>query len=283
MKLGVFTVSMPDYEPLEALDLLAKLGYDGIEWRCTTDTGDKTKPGFWSGNRTTMTAAEIIERAPELKKRAQAAGIAMPSLGAYIGAGTTTFEDAELHMRATAAIGAKNVRISAGSYGRRPGTYWELLKQARESYVKLAELAAKHNVRAVIETHMGQLGPSVSKARTILEGLDPKHVGIMWDPANQVMEGSETYKMALEIAGEYLAEVHAKNARYVPGEKTDGYRVWKYESSPLRDGVVNWPEVIKCLKAIGYNDWIFFEDFSTGQPLLDRLTDNLKWFRELTA
>jgi sugar phosphate isomerase/epimerase len=96
------------------------------------------------------------------------------------------------------------------------------------------------------------------------------------------MEGSESYKMAIDIAGEYLAEVHAKNAWYVP-EKLDGYRLWKYQSSPLRDGVVNWPEVIKCLKAAGYDDWIIFEDFSTEQPLLDRLTDNLKWFRELTA
>ena len=275
---------MPDYEPLAALDLLGKLGYDGVEWRCTTDDGDRTKPSFWSGNRTSMAAAEVIQRAPELKARAQAAGVAMPSLGAYIAIDGCTFEDAELHMRATAAIGAKNVRISAGQYGRTPDKFWDLFKQARANYAKLADLAAQHNVRAVIETHMGQLGPSVMKARAILEGLDPRYVGIMWDPANQVTEGRETYRMAVEIAGEYLAEVHAKNVRAVAtNDRVTGQRIWRDESAPLRDGIVNWPEVIKALRAVGYDDWIFFEDFSTEIPLLDRLRDNLAWFRELTA
>lgn len=278
MKLGVFTVSMPDYEPIEAAALLKQFGYDGVEWRCTTDTGDRSKPSFWSGNRTSMTAEEIIRRAPELK----ATGLAMPSLGSYIAIDSCTFADAELHMRAAAAIGAKNLRISAGQYGRAPGQFWDLFKKARENYAQLADLAAKHNVRAVIETHMGQLGPSAMKARAILEGLNPQHVGIMWDPANQVFEGGENYKMALEIAGEYLAEVHAKNSRYVPGEKANGFRPWQYQSAPLRDGIVNWPDVIKTLKAFGYDDWIFFEDFSTEQPLLDRLKDNLAWFRALT-
>lgn len=269
---------MPDYEPIETAALLKTLGYDGVEWRCTADAGDRSKPSFWSGNRTSMTAEEIIRRAPELK----ATGLAMPSLGSYIAIDSCTFADAELHMRAAAAIGAKNLRISAGQYGRAPGKFWDLFKKARENYAKLADLAAKHNVRAVIETHMGQLGPSVSKARAIIEGLNPKHVGIMWDPANQVFEGSETYKMALEIAGEYLAEVHAKNSRWVPGEETSGYRSWLYQSAPLRNGIVNWPELIKVLKDTGYNDWIIFEDFSTEVPLLDRLKDNLAWFRELT-
>ena len=281
MKLGVFTVSMPDYAPLEALEVLAKLGYDGVEWRVTKDDGNRNKPSFWSGNRTSMTAEELLRRAPELKQRATALGLAMPSLGAYINIATTTMADAELHMRATAALGAKDVRISPGHYD---GTFPDLFKTARANYAQLAKLAAKHNVRAVIETHMGLLAPSVMKARAILEGLDPRYVGIMWDPANQVTEGSEVYKMAVEIAGEYLAEVHAKNVRYVAtNDRVNGQRIWRSENAPLRDGIVNWPEVIKTLKATGYDGWIFFEDFSTEQPLLDLLRDNLTWFRELTA
>lgn len=281
MKLGVFTVCMPDYAPSEALEILAKMGYDGIEWRVTKDDGDRSKPSFWSGNRTSMTAEELLQRAPELKQQAQALGLAMPSVGAYMNIAAGNFAEAELHMRATAALGAKNVRISAGPYN---GTFPELFKQARANYAKLADLAAKHNVRVVIETHMGQLGPSVMKARAILEGLDPRHVGIMWDPANQVTEGSEVYKMALEIAGEYLAEVHAKNVRYAATDnRIAGQRIWRIDNAPLRDGIVDWPEVIKALQAAGYNGWIFFEDFSTELPLLDRMRDNLTWFRELTS
>ncbi len=44
MKFGVFTVSMPDYEPLEALEVLANLGYDGVEWRVTPDPERQVAP-----------------------------------------------------------------------------------------------------------------------------------------------------------------------------------------------------------------------------------------------
>ncbi|POP36226.1 sugar phosphate isomerase/epimerase, partial [Blautia producta] len=33
MKTGVFTVSMPEYSPKEAVRILKELGYDGVEWR----------------------------------------------------------------------------------------------------------------------------------------------------------------------------------------------------------------------------------------------------------
>ena len=283
MKLGVFTACLPDYEPLAACAILAKLGYDGVAWRVTNDTGDRSQPGFWSGNRTSMTAAELIERAPELKNHAGALGLAMPSVGAYINIQDANWADIELHLRATAAIGARNVRISAGPYGQQSGHYRDRLKQARAGYRKVAKLAAKHDVRAVIETHMGQLAPSVMQARAILEGLDPAQVGIIWDPGNQVLEGGETYPMAIDIAGEYLAEVHAKNARFVPGDMVNGCRAWRYETVPLRDGIVNWPAVITALKAAHYTGWIFVEDFSTVQPLPDRLRDNLHWLRSLTG
>ena len=63
MKLGVFTVSMPDYDILETFDKLAGLGYDGAELRVCEDKGDRAKPSFWSGNRTTLTATEVLSRA----------------------------------------------------------------------------------------------------------------------------------------------------------------------------------------------------------------------------
>lgn len=33
MKYGVFSVSMPEYDPEETLKVLKELGYDGVEWR----------------------------------------------------------------------------------------------------------------------------------------------------------------------------------------------------------------------------------------------------------
>jgi sugar phosphate isomerase/epimerase len=280
MKFGVFTVSIPDWEPLEALERLAAMGYDGVEWRCTEDKGDRSKPSFWSGNRTSMTAREIIEKAPALKKKAAEVGMAMPSLGSYINC--NDLADVELHMQAAVAIGAKSLRIDPGRYDPKVGGYPELLKKARSQYAKVAKLAQKYGVRAVLETHMGQLGPSVGKAVSILGKLDPECVGIMWDPGNQVVEGGEVPLMALEIAGEYLAEVHVKNTRFQRSDETkDGQTIWWAMSAPVNEGIVNWPVVMAALKKVGYDGWMFFEDFCTEQPLVERLQGNLKWFREL--
>jgi sugar phosphate isomerase/epimerase len=279
MKFAVFTVSMPDYNPMEALDKLKEFGYDGAEWRCTQDKGDPAKPGFWSGNRTTMTAQQLIDRAAELKRECGRRGLEMPSVAGYIDCYDLAV--VELHLQATAAIGAKTVRIGAGRYQKDGQPYALKFRKAREQFAKVADLAKKHGVRAAIETHPGVLTPSVASIRAVLEGLDPRHVGIIWDPANEAVEGGEIPEMALDIAGEYLAEVHAKNNRWVAAGQKDGYTQWKNEPCPIREGQVDWAAVMALLKNVGYDGWIAFEDFSTTHPLDERLRDNINFLRGL--
>mgnify|MGYP002682747527 CR=1 FL=1 len=63
MKYSVTSVILPDLDVVETCQLLQELGYDGVEWRVTPDPGDKSRPTFWYGNRSSMTAEELIERA----------------------------------------------------------------------------------------------------------------------------------------------------------------------------------------------------------------------------
>ena len=42
-----------------------------------------------------------------------------------------------------------------------------------------------------------------------MQGLDPKHVGIIHDAGNMIIEGFENWRLGLEILGEYLAAVRA--------------------------------------------------------------------------
>ncbi len=290
MRYGVFSVSMPEYEPFEALELLAALGYDGVEWRVTRDDGDMTRPMFWTGNRTSMAAEDLIAQADRLKARAKDLGLEMPSLATYIDCFGRSREDpegglkaVELHMQAAVSVGAKSLRIGAGQYAKEGPAYPEQVEAVRAQYSQVAHLAAQHGVRALIETHMGQLAPTVATALRILEGLDPAHVGIMWDPGNQVTEGREDYSMALEMAGEYLGEVHVKNAVYEPVGEVQGQIVWRTRQAPVQRGIANWPEIMAALKKIGYDGWFFFEDFSTDLPVEQRLKENLAWFRGLAG
>ena len=58
MNLAVFTVSLPEWTPQEAVRNLAALGYDGVEWRVTDDVPLDT-PGFWRGNRCTIPLSSL--------------------------------------------------------------------------------------------------------------------------------------------------------------------------------------------------------------------------------
>lgn len=279
MKLGVFTVALPDYKPLEAIDVLAELGYDGVEWRVVLDEGDRSSPSFWNGNRTSITADELIEKSETLKARAAERNVSMPSLGSYLNSDDDP-EFLALNMKAAVAIGAESLRIGPGRYDPEGCSFAEQLDAAKDRYAKVAALAADHGVRALIETHMGLLSPTVRHTRALLEGLDPNHVGIMWDPGNQVYEGREVYEMAISDADEYLAEVHVKNALYrETGRTEDGTVVWEPGWCPLNEGVVQWPKVIAALKSAGYDGWLMLEDFSTEKPLLDRLRFDLDYLR----
>jgi sugar phosphate isomerase/epimerase len=280
MKLSVFTVSMPDYDPMQTLQVLSEIGYDGVEWRTIQDQ-PHDPPSFWRGNRCSMSAQDIIQRADELKQAAAKHKMQMPTLAAYVDC--EDLKAVELHMQAAAAIGAKGLRVGTGHYDPAKGGYRETLKRVRGQYAQVAKLAEKYGVLAMTEVHPGTMTPSMHHCLAVLDGLDPRHVGIIWDVANEVVEGLEVYRMALEIAGAYLGEVHVKNTRWDVRGQNGKQLIWQPSSSPVWEGVVQWAQVIAELKRIGYDGWLAFEDFSTVMPLRQRLTENHNWFRQLLA
>lgn len=273
MKLGIFTVSTPEYYPLELMDVLAKIGYDGIEWRVVDDKGDKSKPSFWSGNRAGLSAEEIISQSETLCAKAKVLNLEMPSLASYIN--NDNLKEVELHFKAANSIGAKNIRIEPNLYDTKTGNYFDQIAKCKAKYCKVAELAKKYNVRAIIETHPEGLCPSAFKSMAVLDGLDPRHVGIAWDPCNQLYEGSETYEMSLDIMGEYLCEVHIKNSVYKSNK--DGKYVLDFCS--IDKGLVDWKHILGLLKKRNYNGWLILEDFSQEKSVLEKLNFNISWLR----
>jgi sugar phosphate isomerase/epimerase len=56
MKLGVFTVGLPDLTPEEAAQELKSAGYEGVEWRVThvPEEFEGEEPSFWRNNLCTF-------------------------------------------------------------------------------------------------------------------------------------------------------------------------------------------------------------------------------------
>ena len=78
-------------------------------------------------------------------------------------------------------------------------------------------------------------------------------MGINLDPANLILYGKSNPIDALDVFGEYVRDVHAKDGCY----PTDGKNLGK--EMPLGTGKVNFPAFIKKLKEIGYDKTLTIE------------------------
>jgi sugar phosphate isomerase/epimerase len=290
MKFSVFTASTPEWSPEEAAATLAAQGWDGIEWR-VTDQATAAEPGFWAGNKATWPLAGLEDSLPDIARITQAAGLEYSGLGGY--ARCDNHEQVERVLAATAALGARQVRVNVlplgnSTMGGQAATglpYPQLFDSTREHYEWVAACAAHHGVRALVELHHGTITSSASAARRLLEGLDPRHVGVIHDLGNLVIEGWEDPLPGLQLLGEYLAHIHVKNARWVRGPGTDesGAAVWAHEWAPLQSGQASVLQYFRALAQIGYDGWVTVEDFSTELPLEERTGQNLEYLRRTAA
>ena len=171
MRFSVFTVSLPEWTPEEAVEHLAALGYDGIEWRVIDQPPHDGPPGFWSGNRCTLAAAHACAptrrasvrsaRAPASRYRTSArtcrASIPMPSTAR-----------SPVRPRSVRRASASRSRTTTGSE-----PYLPLRDAALRRVRRRRRLAARHGVRALVETHMGTIVPSASAAAQFCSRLRP--------------------------------------------------------------------------------------------------------------
>jgi sugar phosphate isomerase/epimerase len=281
LKFAVFTVSTPDYSPAEIVTRIKQAGYDGIEWRVTDEAPDPKGTGFWAGNKSTLPFSTFAEKAREYKQLTDDAGLEVPSLGSYVSCDDIT--SVEYIMKAAASIGISMLRVRLPNYDNSL-PYNSLFESSREQYKLVAELAGRYNVKALVELHHRTICPSASSARLFLDGFNPAEVGVIHDAGNMVFEGFEAYRLGFETLGPFLAHVHVKNARWFPVRYLpDGGVEWKADFAPVSKGVADLRALMQSLEAIGYDEWIAFEDFSTDRPLDDRLTSNLDYVTTLWA
>jgi sugar phosphate isomerase/epimerase len=272
MKVGVFTVGLPDLTPEDAVREIEKTGYDGVEWRVThvPDEVKGEEPSFWGNNLCTL--EPTLEEARRARMLCADANLDVVGLGTYISVGDVAATAEAMRFAQTA--GAPQIRVGVGSPGG--SSYAELFAAARRFLARVEELAGEYGVKAVVEIHHGTICPSASLAHRLVSGLDPELVGVIFDPGNMAQEGFEDYRIGVELLGPYLAHVHLKNAAFEPPK---GGGVWKPRWAPLEDGVVDFGPLFEALDASGYDGWFVIEDFSSARPTRTALEHNLEFVR----
>jgi sugar phosphate isomerase/epimerase len=275
MKVGVFTVGLPDLTPDEAVREIKDAGYDGVEWRVTHVPEElrSDEPSFWGNNLCTL--EPTAEEARRARRLSEEAGLEIPGLGTYVAPGD--LEAAHEAMRFAVTAGAPQVRVGAGAPDGRP--YEELFAAARDFLAGVEGLARSHDVKALIEIHHKTICPSASLAQRLVSSFDPGLVGVILDPGNMAQEGFEDYRIGAELLGPYLAHVHIKNSAF---ERPAGGGVWAPRWAPLEDGVVDFGQVFEALEHVGYDGWLVMEDFSGVRPSREALKYNLEFVRSFT-
>jgi sugar phosphate isomerase/epimerase len=283
MKFSIFTVMTPDMTKLELVDALAEFGYEGVEWRFkeTSEELKAEKPSFWRNNLCTIDPNISDAELDTLYQATQSKGIKVISVTPYLECGD--LEGTECVMKIAKKLGAPQIRVGVPNYD---GTtnYNVLFEQAVHYLNGVQDLSIAYGVKGLVETHHKRITPSAGLAHRLVSQFDPNHIGVLFDPGNMVHEGYENYRMGLELLGPYLANVHVKNAIWKQTEQPeDGTLVWRAEWSPVHAGIVDWKQVLKDLKAVGYDGYLGFEDFSGAKSSRELLQENPEYIHSLLA
>lgn len=283
MKFGVFNVVVPDRDAAATVELLARLGYDGIEWRLRLPKPgvEDQPPSFWGNFVDPVGPRDLAARAPELKKLCADAGLESFAVAGYLQMHET--DELRAALQGCAALGAPALRLWSPGYSR-GDDFDEIFDKARDDLPRAVELGAEFGVRLLFETHQGTITPGVSACLRLVSGQAPERVGVIFDPGNMVREGVENWRMGLQALGGFLSHVHYKNnVAKVLEKRADGTAVWDYEACAPAEGIVDWREVLGDLAAVGFDGYISNENFQAEPDPETKLRRDLEYIKRLCA
>jgi sugar phosphate isomerase/epimerase len=96
-----------------------------------------------------------------------------------------------------------------------------------------------------------------------IEDLGYDNVGINLDPANLLMYGKANPVDALDLFGQYVVGVHAKDGEYPTDVRRLGVE------KPLGEGRVNFPVLVTKLKSLGYRGALTIEREISGPKQIE--------------
>lgn len=164
------------------------------------------------------------------------------------------------------ACGEAGVRfLKLGYWFVQNEDYWTTLDDCRRKIEGFAKLAEKTGVRALVHNHSGSsMGLNSSAVMRLVEGFDPKLVGVFGDVGHLTLVG-EPYPMAFNIAEKYLAAVAFKDLvrqRY----QENGDIKWIPDVVPMGQGYSDFPLAVSLLKKMNFQGPISFHSEYSRLP-----------------
>ena len=233
----------------DGLQLCKEIGYQGMEI-LLTESGELT---MGAG------AAEYAA----LRQMSREAGVELTSI---CGAGSLTDDDPDIiaqskaqvrkMLEAAQALGIDTILVTGGRVNETVHydvAYERQLHALRE----LAPDAERLGVNIGLENIWNKLLISPLEFRDFLDKIGSPRVGCYFDTGNVMLYGYPEQWIRI-LRGERIKKIHFKDFKI-------DHRERRYEWTQLMEGAVDWPAVMREIRAIGYDDYVITEVCGTRE------------------
>ncbi len=176
-------------------------------------------------------------------------------------------EEAGRALEVAAGLGARTILIHPGQLT--PAVpYDDCWKIALQSLNTLKDRAASMHVRLGLENVWNKFLMSPLEFVHLLTEVNSPAVGIWFDIGNVVAVGYPEQWVRV-LGGGRLVGIHVKDFKRGPGDHFGTYDGFV----PLFHGSVNWPAMMRQLKAVGFDDYLVTETSLGHLPLPEALRE----------
>jgi sugar phosphate isomerase/epimerase len=147
--------------------------------------------------------------------------------------------------------------------------YKDTIAEVRAQLEGLAAVNRELNLRATLHNHAGEsVGCAVWDLLEAIEGVDPQHIGLEFDPSHATIEGGKVaWNLNFRRAAPRIFVFGVKDYIW---EKADPG--WRTRWVPLGEGMMQWPAVFELIRATSFPGPIslHMEYVSTDGSIQDR-------------
>jgi sugar phosphate isomerase/epimerase len=245
VRFAVFTKPWPADSIEELADRVRDLGFDGAEV--------PVRPGF-------QVEPETAEKGlPELVERFADRQLSVVSIASVL---------EEAVFAACAAAGVTLIRVMAPVTR---GRYLESQAKLQRLLADAVPLCERYGVRVGVQQHYGDNVTDAVGLRSLLEGVDDRWVGAIWDAAHDALAGLAP-ESGLDVVWDRLLMVNLKNAFYV---RTNGPEAetaqWSRHFTSGAHGMASWPRVAAELQRRNYHGAVCLTAEYTDENAVERL------------
>jgi L-ribulose-5-phosphate 3-epimerase len=226
----------------DALQMCKEIGYDGLEI-LLTESGE-------------LTMNSGPDDYAALLKMSEEAGVELTSI---CGGGDLSDNDPEAIARykaqirkmleAAEALSIDTVLVTGGRTSEKV-PYDVAYDRTLRALQELRPDAERHRVNIALENIWNKLLVSPLEFRDFLDKIGSPYIGCYFDTGNILLYGYP--EQWIRILGNRIKKIHFKDFKMDHKER-------QYEWSQLMEGAVDWPAVMREIRALGYDDYVITE------------------------